>query len=185
MPDLAGVKTAYFGYTGPIEPQGVSKLCAALNHAVNNGFDEVYLTFSSGGGYVADGIFLYNHIKAVPLKVIIHNTGSVSSIAVAVFVAGTQRICSAHAMFMIHPTSFHGGQDGMTSERLQASLNAALADDLRTENILRERTGLDDATLAARRFKDVYITPQDALKFGLVQSVGEFTLPNGNQIIQI
>ena len=185
MPDLAGVKTAYFGFTGPIEPQGVTRLCSALNHAVNNEFDEVYLAFSSSGGYVADGIFLYNHIKALPLRVTIHNTGSVSSIAVAVFVAGAERVCSAHSMFMIHPTSFHGGQEGMTSERLQASLNAALADDIRTENILRERTALNDDILNARRFKDVHITPQDALKFGLVQRVGEFALPRGHQVIQV
>lgn len=88
-------------------------------------------------------------------------------------------------MFMIHPTSLFGGQEGMTSERLQASLNAALADDMRTENILRERTGLTAEVLAARRIKDVYITPDDALKFGLVHGVREFTLPRGNEVIQI
>lgn len=185
MPDLAGSKVAYFGFTGPIEPQNVTKLCAALNHAVNNHYDRVELCFSSGGGYVSDGIYLYNHIKSLPIPVEITNTGTVASIAVAAFVAGEKRYCSAHAMFMIHPTSLYGGQDGMTSERLQASLNAALADDLRTENILRERTSLPGDMLAARRLKDVYITPNDALQFGLVHGVREFTLPRGNEIIQI
>jgi hypothetical protein len=58
MPDLAGKKLAYFGFTGVIEPQGVGRIAAAFNSAVNNGFDEIHLTFSSIGGYVADGIFL-------------------------------------------------------------------------------------------------------------------------------
>src|SRR5450432_627230 len=132
MPDLAGRKIAYLGYTGPIDSKGVGRIAAALNTAVNTACDEAQLSFSSLGGYVSDGIYLYNHIRSLPLNVVIHNTGSVSSIAVAVFVAAHERYCSAHAMFMIHPTVMPS-QEGMTSERLQSSLNAALADDTRTE----------------------------------------------------
>jgi len=124
-------------------------------------------------------------IRAMPLKVIAHNTGSICSIAVAAFVAATERRCSDHSTFMIHPTSMVGQNEGMSWERLQSSLNAALADDQRTENILRERTSLPDEMLSARRVRDVYITPQDALKFGIVHSIAEFTLPRGNEIIQI
>ena len=185
MPDLAGVKTAYFGFTGLIDSGGVSRLCGALNLAANNSYDEVYLCLNSLGGYVGEGIYLYNHIRAMPLKVIAHNTGSICSIAVAAFVAASERRCSDHSTFMIHPTSMVGQNEGMSWERLQGSLNAALADDQRTENILRERTSLPDELLSARRVRDVYIAPQDALKFGVVHSVAEFTLPRGNEIVQI
>lgn len=184
MPDLVGTKVAYFGFTGPIESSGVSKIAAALNMAANDAFDEVVLCMSSNGGYVADGIYLYNHMKALPVEVTIYNVGSISSIAVAVFVGAAKRYCSAHSMFMIHPTVLFS-DGGMSSERLQASLNAALADDARTENILRERTRLTDDILTARRFRDVFISPEQALQFGLVDGVREFTLPEGNQIIQI
>lgn len=185
MPDLAGTKTAYFGFTGLIDSGGVTRLCAALNHAANNNYDEVYLCMNSLGGYVGDGIYLYNHMRAMPMKIIAHNTGSVSSIAVAAFVAAEERRCSDHSTFMIHPTSMMGQKEGMSWEHLQSSLNAALADDQRTENILRERTTLPAEALSARRVKEVYIAPQDALKFGIVHSVAEFTLPRGNEIVQI
>lgn len=184
MPDPAGRKVTYMGYTGPIDSGGAGRIAAALNDAVNNGFDEVQLCFSSLGGYVSDGIYLYNHIRGLPLNVVIHNTGSVSSIAVAVFVAGTERYCSPHAMFMIHPTVMPS-QEGMTSERLQSSLNAALADDGRTENILRERAAIPGEILVARRFKDVYITPREAVIYGLVHGVKDFVLPGGHKISQI
>jgi ATP-dependent Clp protease protease subunit len=184
MADLAGAKVAYFGFTGIIDSQNASKLCAALNVAVNNNFDSVYLCFSSLGGYVADGIYVYNHIRALPIPVTIHNTGSVSSIAVAIFVSGQERFCSPHAMFMIHPTSIPM-QENITSGRAQAVLDAALADDLRTENILRERSTIPKKILVSRRTKDVHITPEQALDYGLVHGVSEFTLPRGNQIIQI
>jgi len=185
MPDLAGQKIAYFGFTGPIEPNGASRIASALNSAVNGQYDEVHLAFSSAGGYVADGIFLYNHIKSLPIKITAHNIGSCSSIAVPVFLAAEERYCSPHSMFMIHPTALYPPQDGMSAERLQASLNAALADDARTENILRERTALPEEILSQRRYRDVFITPQDAVKFGLAHGMADLTIPRGHQIIQI
>lgn len=185
MTDLAGQKTAYFGFTGLIEPQGVTRICAALNYATNNHFDEVHLTFSSPGGYVADGIYLYNHIMALPIKVTIHNTGSVSSIAVAVFSAAAERYCSPHAMFMIHPTTVGGSPEGASWHRLDAALQTALADDGRTENILRERTTIPDDVLNSRRYGDVHISPQQALQWGLVQGVREPFFPKGHEITQI
>lgn len=182
--DLVGKKVAYFGFTGSIESNGVSRIAAAFNEAANNGYDEAHLCFSSLGGYVADGIYLYNHIRSLPIRIVAHNIGSVSSIAVAVFVAADQRYCSAHSVFMIHPTQFQP-QEGMSAERLQSTLDAALADDQRTESILRERTRLPDELLNARRFRDVHIGPDAALEHGLVHGIAEFALPHGVQIIQI
>jgi ATP-dependent protease ClpP protease subunit len=76
-------------------------------------------------------------------------------------------------------------KEGMSAQRLQSSLDSALADDRRTENILRERAAIPEEILTARRFKDVYITPKEAVIYGLVHGVKEFELPKGNQIIQI
>lgn len=176
---------AYYGFSGIIDPDGVTRVAGAINHAVNNGYGEVYLCFSSMGGYVADGIYLYNHIRAAPIPVTMHNIGSVSSIAVAVFVAGGARFCSRHSMFMIHPTTIRPGAEGLSAERLDSTLRAALADDQRTEEILRERTSMPEDALTSRRFKDVHIEPSRALEWGLVQGVREFTLPWGCKVAQI
>jgi ATP-dependent Clp protease, protease subunit len=185
MPDLVGRKTAYFGFAGIIDYNGVTKLCAALNLACNKQYDEVYLCFSSLGGTIADAVFLYSHISALPIDITIHNTGTVASAAVTAFVGADKRYCSPHGMFLIHPTTLGPFQEAMPSERLQAALNAALAEDGRTENILREHTSIPDGILKDRRVKDVWIVPSDALKFGLVSEIKEFSLPKGNEIIQI
>jgi ATP-dependent protease ClpP protease subunit len=184
MPDLAGVKVAYLGFTGGVDSTGVTRIAAALNNAVNNGFDEVQLCFSSLGGYVADGIYLYNHMRSLPVRVVAHNAGSVSSIAVAVFLAAEERYCSSHAMFMIHPTVIPSSE-GMGAERLQSALDAALADDTRTENILRERARIPEALLTQRRTRDIHINPKQAAEYGIVHGVREFVLPRGHQIIQV
>ena len=92
MPDLAGKKTVYYGFTGLIEPASATRLATAFNRAVNNGCDQIYLCLSSTGGYVADGVFLYNHIMSLPTEIIIHNTGTVMSIAAAFYIGAPLRI---------------------------------------------------------------------------------------------
>jgi ATP-dependent Clp protease protease subunit len=180
---MSNSQPIYFGYTGMIEPDGASRIAGALNSAVNSGAEAVHLAFSSNGGYVADGIYLHNHIRALPLHLVIYNTGSVSSIAVSVFLAAAERYCSSHAMFMIHPTEMGGAE--MTARRLQSALDAALADDDRTDNILREYSAIPDDVLTARRHSEVHISPPVAVEYGLVQGVKEFALPKGQQIVQI
>ena len=135
---------------------------------------------TSTGGYVADGIFLYNHIRSVPAKVTIHNTGTVASIAAAVYVAAEVRHCSKHGVFMMHPTEMPAHAN-MRAEQLNSSLTAALAEDQRTENILRERARIPDAMLKERRFKEVYIASEEAVEFGLAHEVVEFSLPKGER----
>lgn len=184
MPDLAGVKPIYYGYTGAIDSNGATRIATAFNAAVNSGCDEVHLAMSSLGGFVADGVYLYNHVRSLPVKTVIHNIGSISSIAVVVFVAAQKRYCSTHSMFMIHATTLPA-REGMTWELLDSSLQAALAEDKRTESILRERTRLPDELLDARRTKEVHIPPELALKHGLVDGITEFTLPKGAQLFQI
>ena len=183
-PDTAQKKRAYYGFTGLIDPGSVTRIASALNLAVNNNVDEIYLCLSSTGGLVADGIYLYNHIRGLPAKVIIHNTGTVASIATAIYVAADIKYCSQHGVFMIHPTEFQP-QANMRAEQLQSLLDAALADDQRTENILRERASIPDPVLNARRFKEVFITPEKAVEFGLADLICDFALPDGNEIFQI
>lgn len=184
MPDLAGEKPIFYGYTGPIDSAGATRIASAFNAAVNDGCDVAHFAFSSLGGNVSDGIYLYNHLRALPIEVRAYNISNVSSISVAVFCAAQKRFCSAHSTFMVHPTSFLQLPD-MTAERLQNFLSAALADDQRTESILRECTGLTDEVLNARRFSDVHIAPNIALEQGLVHAIEEFVVPDGFRIFQI
>jgi ATP-dependent Clp protease, protease subunit len=184
MAELNGRRISYYGYTGAIDSTGASRIAGALNQAVKNRCEEVQLCISSHGGFVSDGIYLYNHIRGLPLRVVAYNTGSVTSIAVAVFLAARERYCSSHGMFMIHPTVM-SSTEGMSAQRLQSSLDSALADDRRTEDILRERAAIPEEILTARRFKDVYITPHEAVIYGLVHAVREFSLPGGDNIVQI
>ena len=177
--------TAYFGFTGPIESSSVTRISAALNHAVNNGCDGIYLAFSSLGGLIADGVFLYNHIRALPIPVTIHAAGNVASVAVAIYAAAKTRVCSRHVLFMIHPAAVPGSTEGMAWERLQQLMASALAEENRTDGILRDRCSIPDELLTKRRFAEVNFSAQDAVKFGVAHAIDEFSLPAGCEMHQI
>jgi ATP-dependent Clp protease, protease subunit len=185
MPDLAGQKIAYLGYCGVIDSAGVTRIAQAINSAVNQQYDCVHLCFSSIGGYVGDGIFLYNHLRSLPLAVTMHNIGTVASVATTLFVAAERRICSPNGIFMIHPVAVGTQMQALSSAPLVTALQAALADEERTDAILRDRTKLPEDVLGARRQSDIYITAKQALEYDLVHEVAEFSLPPGNQIFQI
>jgi ATP-dependent protease ClpP protease subunit len=175
----------HLSFCGAIDPQGAARLADALNAAVNKGVEEVYLTMSSPGGYVADGIFLYNHIRALPLAVHMHNIGSISSIAVAVFLAAKHRYASRHAAFLIHPTTVQASNASLAPAPLRSALDTAIAEDARTEEILRAHARLPEEMLAARRHRDVFLGADDAVRYGLADAVREFALPKGRAIYQI
>jgi ATP-dependent Clp protease protease subunit len=178
-------KIAYLGYCGLIDSAGVTKITQMLNSVVNDAsYGSVHLCITSNGGYVGDGVYLYNHIRALPKPVTMHNTGTVASIATTLFAAAERRICSPNAVFMMHPIHVPGA-GAMATTPLEAALQAALADEQRTEQILRDRTSIPDDMLIARRRSDVYLTADQALKFALVHEIADFTLPAGAQIFQI
>jgi ATP-dependent Clp protease, protease subunit len=124
-------RVAYLGYCGLIDSAGVTKIAQTLNAAVNGGYTRVHLCFSSNGGYIGDGIYLYNHMRALPIPITIHNTGTVASIATTIFVGAQRRLCSSNGMFMMHPVTVGAKAQSLAIKPLVESLQAAVADETR------------------------------------------------------
>jgi ATP-dependent protease ClpP protease subunit len=64
---------------------------ATVAQQVAQGFDELHLMLSTLGGQVAQGISIYNMLKALPIRVITYNVGTVNSIGNVIFLAGSPR----------------------------------------------------------------------------------------------
>jgi ATP-dependent protease ClpP protease subunit len=171
-------------FSGPIDSVGAGRLCSACNSAVNDGFAGLDVAFNSPGGYVADGVFLFNYVRALPIPVRFHNLGTVASIAAVVFCAGSGNTCAPNSLFLIHPvvTSPTGS---ISTEPWRGMLEYSLADEERIDNILAERTRIPADLLARRRTHDVMIAPEKALEFGLVEAVAPFALAPGEQLFNI
>lgn len=184
MTDLLGKKTVYLSFTGPIDSGTATRIGAIFNGAAGQGYDEVHLAMSSLGGFIGDGIFLYNLMTALPIKKVFYNIGNVSSIALVVYLAADERYCSEHSLFMTHPAEFAPDRN-MTSTRAQSLLSSVLAEDARIEKILCDRTNTPTSVISDRRVKDVHIKPVEAVQYGIASQIMEFVLPSGEKLIQI
>lgn len=182
MPDLAGTKTLYLGFCGIIDSGGVGKIAGAFNQAVNDQFDCVHLTFSSPGGAASDGVFLYNHIRSLPIHTIIHNSGTIASVATTIYAAADHRSACASSVFMIHPVQ---AQANGAHYSLRSVLDSALAEEDRIDAILKERAAIPQDVLDMRRSIEVFFTADKALNYGLVHEIGDFTLPAGNKVFHL
>ena len=144
-------KTAYYSFDGEIDAASANRIAGALIACANTGFDECYLCLSSPGGTVANGTFLHNFIRGLPIPVIMHNIGQVSSVAVTVFLAADERYCSSRSIFMIHPV-ISPVADTMSAFQQQGRQYTTVANDQLTEKILRERAAIPDELLSERLF---------------------------------
>ena len=69
----------YVVFTAEIVPQTVETLIQALSNLAQNRVPEVYLAFSTPGGSVMHGITLYNFLRGLPYRLIVHNLGTIRS----------------------------------------------------------------------------------------------------------
>lgn len=95
--------TVYVNFHSAINEAVVNKLMAAIVEIwAKEKPKAFYFLFSSGGGAVDAGVVLYNFLRALPCKVIMHNTGSIDSIATVIFHAADERYAAPHASFLFH-----------------------------------------------------------------------------------
>jgi ATP-dependent Clp protease protease subunit len=95
---------AYAMFSGEINQDTTRKIFDSVTAASAQGFSQVHLLFQSYGGFVGDGISLYNFFKTLPLELTIYNTGAIHSIAAIAYLGARKGKASARAAFMIHTT---------------------------------------------------------------------------------
>jgi ATP-dependent protease ClpP protease subunit len=83
---------------------------------------------------------------------------------------------------MIHPVQM---QANGAHASLQSSLDAALAEEKRIDQILAERTAIPQDVLSQRRSIELFFAADKALEFGLIHEIGVFTLPPGNKVFHL
>ena len=143
-----------------------------------------HILIQSNGGYVSDGICLYNFLSKLPLDIITYNAGAVASIAVTLFLAGRQRHASDTARFMVHK-SHATASPGSRPDALSIIVEGLRADDMRTERILRSHVSLTEEQWQVHAYSDLHLTADQALEVGLIASIRDFAPPKGKRLTNI
>jgi ATP-dependent Clp protease protease subunit len=171
---------AYGIFCGDINTTNTQLLVKNLTLASNIGIKTVHMLFQSWGGYVGDGIFLYNLLKTFPVEVVLYNAGQIASAGVLAYMGARQRKTSPNAVFMIHHTTNNAQNAG--ADRLKVVAESLVLDDARTDALFRDNLQLPKQMWAQIASHDVNLSGADAIKYGLAQGIGEFSPPAGTKV---
>ncbi len=174
----------YFTLSGDINSDMVRRVFDAVSDMTEEGITTAHVLIQSNGGYVSDGICLYNYLSKLPIEFVTYNAGAVASIAVIVFLAGTRRYACETARFMVHK-SHATASAGARPDALSIIVDGLRADDLRTEHILKKHVTLLKENWEVHANSDLHLTSHEALGVGMIDAIADFAPPKGVNIINI
>jgi len=131
---------------------------------------DIYMYINSPGGSVYDGLGIFDTMQHVKPDIHTVCVGLAASMGAFLLAAGTKgkRSSLRHSRIMIHQPL--GGARGQASDiRIQADEILFLKKRLNTE--LSERTGKDYETIKEDTDRDFYMSPNEAVEYGLIDLV--------------
>lgn len=172
-------------FAGVIDQAAVNRFIGALAQATvpANKVDRVHLLFQTTGGTVADGVCLYNFLHHLAIEICLYNVGTVASAGALAYLGAKTRKVSATATFMLHRTQ--ATPLSATAERLQALGKSVMLDDERTEAILKTHLKLPNDLWDVHKVTDLWLSAEEAVKYGLATEIGDFAPPKGTQIFYV
>jgi ATP-dependent Clp protease protease subunit len=175
---------AWYTLSGDVNDSMVRRVFDATAQMAQDGIVTAHLLLHSHGGYISDGICLYNVLSASPVRFVMYNAGVVASIAVTLFMAGERRYASETARFMLHK-SHASPPSGIGADELAVVVEGLRADDSRTESILRKFLTLTPRQKEVHMHTDLHLTARQALDVGLVHEIRDFSPLPGARLINI
>ena len=131
---------------------------------------DIYMYINSPGGSVYDGLGIFDTMQHVKPDIHTVCVGLAASMGAFLLAAGTKgkRSSLRHSRIMIHQPL--GGARGQASDiRIQADEILFLKERLNIE--LSERTGKDYETVKEDTDRDFYMSPNEAVEYGLIDLV--------------
>ncbi|MGZ3181551.1 MAG: ATP-dependent Clp protease proteolytic subunit [Telluria sp.] len=175
---------AWFTLSGDVNSDMVHRMFEAISCMTDDGVEVAHVLIQSNGGYVSDGLCLYNYMANAPIEFVMYNAGAVASIACTVFLAGKRRYCSSTARFMVHK-SHATASPGSRPDALAIIVEGLRADDARTEQILRQHIELTPEQWAIHQHADLHLNSHDAKAARMVNDIRDFAPPKGKHVRNI
>jgi ATP-dependent protease ClpP protease subunit len=172
-------KTIYINFFDIIDQIKVNKFIQFCSDAImQHNPTELYFFIASNGGDVDSGFVLYNYLISLQgkLNVVMHNTGTIDSIANVIFMGGQTRYAAPNASFLFHGVSMNfTGPQNMTS--IKESLSRLVGMEHRIAVTVSENSKLTETELESLfqqgEGKDVNF----ALDKGIINAVKIPSLP--------
>lgn len=171
---MNNLQEIYATFAGDIEQQAVQRFFNAFATIKNNGVKKVNLLIQSGGGIISDGFAVYTFLKNLPIDISTYNCGFVGSIAIMIYLAGNKRYASNLSKFMIHKSTIQL-INPMNIPDIKNRSEATEKDDDNIEKILKSKITMPEDKWMEYHKSDLFIMPDEAIKFNLTHEISEFT----------
>ncbi|MBP3546950.1 MAG: ATP-dependent Clp endopeptidase proteolytic subunit ClpP [Alphaproteobacteria bacterium] len=157
--------------TGQVEDDMASLVCAQLLFLEAEDPDkDIYMYINSPGGVITSGMAIYDTMRYVNCDINTLCIGQACSMGSFLLAGGTKgkRFSLPNSQIMIHQPS--GGAQGKASDiEIQAKL---ILDMRRRLNLIySENTGQKLSVIEKAMDRDNFMTPEEALKFGLIDHI--------------
>ena len=130
--------------------------------------DEIRVHIDSYGGAVSEGWAIYNALRQHPARVVAYGDGFVASAALYPFLAGEERVASNLSAYFFHRVSIRA--EGYSDELRAAADEADMMTDIGISAFV-ERTNMDEAEVRRLMDGETWLTPAQALEYGLATSI--------------
>jgi ATP-dependent Clp protease protease subunit len=176
----------YVKFFAAVTPDSINALMQAVDRKLSQGAKRMGLLISTPGGDVFQGLSAYNYLKGVPLEIVTQNFGSVDSIGVVLFCAGSRRLCVPNARFLLHGVMANfAGPTSLEEKQLEERLKALQLDMGAIARIIANSTGKDPQTIVNDMRSRTTLLAEQALEYGLVHEVKPELYEAGAEVISI
>lgn len=143
---------------------------------------DVYI--NSYGGEVAEGLAIYNALKrkSQSCKVTTYCDGFACSIASVIFMAGTERKMSNASLLMIHNAWTMGTGNAAELRKLADDMDIITGASVEA---YKERATISEKKIRALMDGETWISPKDAVKYGLATEIIDEKTENPSQNVRI
>lgn len=156
----------------PWTEQGEASGMSIVNQIKNLDVDEIRVHIDSYGGSVSEGWAIYNALRQHPAKIVAYGDGFVASAALYPFLAGDERIASSLSAYYFHQVmvSASGYADDLRAAADEAEKMTEIG-----INAFVERTGMDADRVRQLMQAETWLTPAQALDYGIATSITQDT----------
>jgi ATP-dependent Clp protease, protease subunit len=178
-------KSVVIKLNGQINNSTINSLMSIVDSKMKEGMREFMILISSHGGDTAAGLTGYNYLKGAPIKITTFNIGTVSSIAILLYCAGSRRISVPHANFLIHEPYWSFQQSNLDEGEIDETLKRLTVYKQNIANVIAANTGKTILEVLSVMHQRTTFTPDEAMTWGLVHEINSDLFEEHSEIISI
>jgi ATP-dependent Clp protease protease subunit len=179
-------KPVVIRFFAPVIDATVNALMNAVDQKMKQGVKDFIILVSSPGGSVIHGMSAYNYLKGLPASIVTHNFGSVDSIGIVIYCAGSRRLSVPQARFLFHGVAAQfRGEQNLDEKLLEERLKGLRIDMENIAKVVAANTGKSAKDVTDAMFERITLNPEEAQSWGLVHEIKSKLFEEGSEVIAI